>query len=136
MADESSQPDSDAPHGRSTGECVLVVEDEELVRQVVVEVLHELGYAVLQASNAESALAELHPGSKIHMLITDIGLPGMNGRALADTLREWQPDLKVLLMTGYTADASAARGFSVGMELITKPFTVGALADRLRRMLN
>lgn len=136
MADESSQPDSNAPHARSTGECVLVVEDEELVRQVVVEVLHELGYAVLQASNAESALAELHPGSKIHMLITDIGLPGMNGRALADTLREWQPDLKVLLMTGYTADASAARGFSVGMELITKPFTVGALADRLRRMLN
>jgi DNA-binding response OmpR family regulator len=69
------------------------------------------------------------------MLISDIGLPGMNGRLLADILRERQPDLKVLLMTGYAADASLITGFPSGMELITKPFPVNALADRLRRML-
>jgi CheY-like chemotaxis protein len=59
----------------------------------------------------------------------------MNGRALADASRALRPDLKVLLMTGYASDASASEGFAAGMELITKPFTVEALATRLRRML-
>jgi len=114
---------------------VLVVEDELVVRHVVVEVLHQLGYEVVEASDADAALAAVESRGNLHMLISDIGLPGMNGRSLADILRERQPELKVLLMTGYAADVSLTTGFAAGMELITKPFTVTALADRLRRML-
>ncbi len=132
--EEAGQADA-VPHGLSNGELVLVVEDEKVVRHVVVEVLNQLGYAVLEADDADAALAAIESRGNLHMLISDIGLPGMNGRQLADLLRERQPDLKVLLMTGYAADASLTTGFPVGMELITKPFTVNALADRLRRML-
>jgi len=117
------------------GEIVLVVEDEEVVRHVVVEVLHQLGYMVLEAADGEAGLAALRSCEDVHLLISDIGLPGMNGRALADASRALRPDLKVLLMTGYASDASASEGFAAGMELITKPFTVEALANRLRRML-
>jgi CheY-like chemotaxis protein len=114
---------------------VLVVEDEQVVRQVVVEVLHQLGYAVLEAPDADAALAALESHGHLHMLISDISLPGMSGRSLADTLRARQPELKVLLMTGYAADAASSKGFAAGMELITKPFTVSALTERLQRML-
>ena len=117
------------------GEAVLVVEDEEVVRHVVVEVLHQLGYTTLEAVKGEAGLAALEADETIHLLISDIGLPGMNGRALADAARELRPDLKVLLMTGYAANVSAPEGFAAGMELITKPFTVEELADRLRRIL-
>jgi PAS domain S-box-containing protein len=127
--------DDAVPHASSNGEVVLVVEDEKVVRHVVVEVLNLLGYAVLEADDADAALAAIESRGNLHMLISDIGLPGMNGRLLADILRERQPELKVLLMTGYAADASLTTGFPAGMELITKPFTVNALADRLRRML-
>ncbi len=123
------------PRALSNGELVLVVEDELVVRHVVVEVLHQLGYEVVEASDADAALAAVESRGNLHMLISDIGLPGMNGRSLADILRERQPELKVLLMTGYAADVSLTTGFAAGMELITKPFTVTALADRLRRML-
>ncbi|MGS0997233.1 PAS domain S-box protein [Rhodanobacter sp. UC4451_H18] len=119
----------------SNGEVVLVVEDEQVVRQVVVEVLHQLGYAVLEAPDADAALAALESHGHLHMLISDISLPGMSGRSLADTLRARQPELKVLLMTGYAADAASSKGFAAGMELITKPFTVSALTERLQRML-
>lgn len=112
-----------------------LVEDEEVVRHVVVEVLHQLGYMVLEAADGEAGLAALRSCEDVHLLISDIGLPGMNGRALADASRALRPDLKVLLMTGYASDASASEGFAAGMELITKPFTVEALASRLRRML-
>jgi CheY-like chemotaxis protein len=132
---EEAGPDGAVPAALSNGELVLVVEDEKVVRHVVVEVLNQLGYAVLEADDADAALAAIKSRGNLHMLISDIGLPGMNGRLLADILRERQPDLKVLLMTGYAADASLITGFPSGMELITKPFPVNALADRLRRML-
>ena len=117
------------------GEIVLVVEDEDVVRHVVVEVLHQLGYTTLEAAHGEAGLAALTSNEAIHLLISDIGLPGMNGRALANASRELRPELKVLLMTGYASDTSAPEGFAAGMELITKPFTVEALASQLRKML-
>ena len=131
---EAGQADA-VLHALSSDEFVLVVDDEKVVRHVVVEVLNQLGYAVLEAEDADAALAAIESRGNLHMLISDIGLPGMNGRLLAEILRERQPGLKVLLMTGYAADASSATGFPAGMELIAKPFTVNALADRLRRML-
>lgn len=118
-----------------SGERVLVVEDERVVREIVVEVLHQIGYTALQASDAEMGLTLLESNEAIHLLISDIGLPGMNGRALANLARELRPDLLVLLMTGYASDASAPEAYGAGMELIIKPFTVEALASRLRDLL-
>jgi len=118
-----------------SGEKVLVVEDERVVRDIVVEVLHQIGYSALEAVDGETGLALLQSDEPIHLLVSDIGLPGMSGRALANKAREMQPDLKIILMTGYAADASAPEAFGAGMELITKPFTVEALATRLRKLL-
>jgi CheY-like chemotaxis protein len=124
-----------APASFGKGEVVLVVEDEHVVRRVVVEVLHQLGYAALEAVDGEAGLAALKSNEAIHLLISDIGLPGMNGRALANAARQLRPELQVLLMTGYASDASAPEGFAAGMEMITKPFTVEVLASRLRKLL-
>ena len=124
-----------APASFGKGEVVLVVEDEHVVRRVVVEVLHQLGYAALEAVDGEAGLAALKSNEAIHLLISDIGLPGMNGRALANASRQLRPELQVLLMTGYASDASAPEGFAAGMEMITKPFTVEVLASRLRKLL-
>lgn len=135
-ANEENEPAAlHASASPGKGEVVLVVEDEDVVRRVVVEVLHQLGYTALEAIDGEAGLAALKSNDALHLLISDIGLPGMNGRALANAARELRPELKVLLMTGYASDASAPGGFAAGMELITKPFTVEALASRLRKML-
>jgi len=118
-----------------SGQLALVVEDEHLVRHVVVEVLHQLGYQTLEAVDGETGLAALESNAAISLLISDIGLPGSNGRVLADAARQLRPDLKVLLMTGYAADHTAPEGFAAGMELITKPFSVQTLSTRLRQIL-
>ncbi len=118
------------------GEVVLVVEDEIVVRHVVVEVLHQLGYTALEAVDAEAGLDILRSSKPIDLLVSDIGLPGTNGRKLADAALEVRPGLKILLMTGYASGAAMAGGFlAPGMELIIKPFTVAALAKRMREMI-
>ena len=118
------------------GEVVLVVEDEVVVRHVIVEVLHQLGYSALEAADAEAALNVLRSGDPIDLLVSDVGLPGMNGRKLADAALDMRPGLKILLMTGYALEAATASGFlAPGMEMITKPFTVEALAARMREMI-
>jgi CheY-like chemotaxis protein len=127
-------PASHSPAGK--GEVVLVVEDEPVVRNIVLEVLHQLGYQALEASSGEAGLEVLGSGQAIDLLVSDIGLPGLNGRLLADVAKELHPGIKVLLMTGYAASAALADGFlAPGMELITKPFTVQALALRIREMI-
>jgi CheY-like chemotaxis protein len=115
---------------------VLVVEDEETVREVAVEVLHRLGYQVLQAADAEAGLQVMRNGVAIDLLLSDIGLPRMSGRELADAARELRPQLPVLLMTGYAGAATSAAGFlAPGMALLTKPFSVDKLARRVSQML-
>jgi PAS domain S-box-containing protein len=119
-----------------SGEVVLVVEDEPVVRNIVLEVLHQLGYQALEAISGEAALEMLGSGQAIDLLVSDIGLPGLNGRSLADAAIQLHPGIKVLLMTGYAAGAALADGFlAPGMELITKPFSVQALAVRIREMI-
>ena len=123
-----------SPAGK--GEVVLVVEDEPVVRHIVLEVLHQLGYQALEAASGEAGLEVLGSGQAIDLLVSDIGLPGLNGRLLADAAKQLHPEIKVLLMTGYAASAALADGFlAPGMELITKPFTVQALAWRIREMI-
>ena len=115
---------------------VLVVEDEDAVRDVVCEVLSELGCTTLEGFDGPSGLQIIQSDQRIDLLVTDIGLPGMNGRLLADAAREARPGLKVLFMTGYAENATLASGFlEPGMEMMTKPFAVAALSSKLRDML-
>ena len=118
------------------GETVLVIEDEDSVRELVTEVLNDLGYRALQARDGPSGLKILQSRERIDLLVSDIGLPGMNGRQVADAARERRPDLKVLFITGYAENAAMAHGFlEPGMEMVTKPFAVDALAARIREMI-
>ena len=126
-----------APVGRArAGESVLVVEDEAAVRLLVVEVLNELGYHVMEARDGQAAIDLLDTGRRIDLLITDVGLPKVNGRQVAEHARRTRPGLKVLFMTGY-AEQAALRSNVVreGMDMIAKPFAMEALAARIRSMI-
>ena len=121
---------------RGDGEIVLVVEDEPSVRDLVAEILRDLGYSVLLAHDGPSGLRSLDSSVEIDLLITDVGLPGLNGRQVADAARMHRPKLKVLFMTGYAENTAAAGGFlTPGMAMITKPFSVEVLASRIREII-
>jgi PAS domain S-box-containing protein len=121
----------------ATGETVLVIEDEPIVRGVVLEMLAEQGYRTLEAIDGPSGLKILRSGQRIDLLVTDVGLPGMNGRQVADQAREGRPDLKILFITGYAESVAMADGFlQPGMEMITKPFDLDHLAQRIRVMIS
>ena len=118
------------------GETVLVVEDDPSVRLIVTEVLTEIGYWVIEAIDATSAIPILESGRRIDLLVTDVGLPGLNGRQLAEIARQTRADLKVLFVTGYAQNAAVRAGFlDEGMDMITKPFAVDALAKKIRDAL-
>ncbi len=136
-ADEDEPlPQLTEAHQAEDGEVVLVVEDEVVVRGLIVEELKELGYRAIEAVDGPKGLEVLQSRRRIDLLITDIGLPGLNGRQLADAARELRPALRVLFMTGYAENAAMASGFlEPGMEMITKPFAMEALATRIRQML-
>jgi PAS domain S-box-containing protein len=121
----------------ATGETVLVVEDEPVVRGVITEMLHDQGYRVLEATDGPSGLRMLRLNQRIDLLVTDVGLPGMNGRQLADQARETRPGLKILFITGYAENVAIAKDFlQPGMEMITKPFDLDNLAQRIREMVS
>lgn len=119
------------------GETVLVIDDEPAVRMLVVEVLEDSGYQVLEAEDGPSGLAILQSGVRIDLLVSDVGLPGgMNGRQVADAARATRPGLRVLFVTGYAETAAVGAGsLETGMQVITKPFAIGDLASRVRDML-
>ncbi|WPB58059.1 GAF domain-containing protein [Xylophilus sp. GOD-11R] len=134
-ADEHLPPPGAEPATRR-GETVLVVEDEAVVRGLIVEVLNELGYCALEAADGPGGLAILQSPQHIDLLVTDIGLPGLNGRQVADAARVLRPELKVLFMTGYAENTVEARGFlEPGMDMLTKPFAMDVLAAQLRAMV-
>jgi PAS domain S-box-containing protein len=121
----------------ATGETVLVIEDEPVVRGVVLEMLAEQGYRTLEAVDGPSGLKILRSEERIDLLVTDVGLPGMNGRQVADQARESRPDLKILFITGYAESVAMSDGFlQPGMEMITKPFDLDHLAQRIRAMIS
>jgi CheY-like chemotaxis protein len=123
-------------HQSEKGEIVLVVEDEHVVRSLVVDVLNGLGYRTLEASDGAAALRVLQSDARIDLLVTDVGLPIMNGRQVYDAVAAARPQMKVLFMTGYAENATLATGFlQPGMEMMTKPFAMEQLATRIRRML-
>ena len=118
------------------GETVLIVEDDPAVRVLVSAVLSELGYGFVEAGDADGAMPILDSEQRIDLLISDVGLPGMNGRQLAEIGRQYRPDLKVLFITGYAEHAAVRGGFlDPGMQMITKPFTFDLLTAKVREMI-
>jgi PAS domain S-box-containing protein len=116
-------------------ETVLVVEDDAAVRLMVIEVLRDLGYSTIEAADDKAAIPVLESDRRIDLLVTDVGLPGLNGRQIADFARMKRKDLRVLFITGYADDAAMRDGFlERGMEIIAKPFSIDVLTSRLRRM--
>jgi signal transduction histidine kinase/DNA-binding response OmpR family regulator len=121
----------------SRDEVVLVVEDNIEVRTYSVMILAELGYHVLEATDAESALEILERTSRVDLLFTDVVLPGKSGRVLADAARAQRPELRVLYTTGYSRNAIVHHGrLDPGVHLISKPFTFEELAKRVRDVLD
>jgi PAS domain S-box-containing protein len=129
-----SEESAQAPLGE--GEIVLVVEDEAVVRSLIVEVLGELGYQAHEAADAQQAIPILESRQRIDLLITDVGLPGMNGRQLADLGQLRRPGLKVLLATGYAEGSNVSGYLATNMEIITKPFAIDTLANKISEMLS
>lgn len=118
-------------------EIILVVEDEERVRHMSVDSLRELGYTIVQASDGEQALEMLTIQPRIDMLFTDVVMPGINGRILADRARESHPGLKILYTTGYTRNAIVHNGMlDPGVSFLAKPFTLDQLAVKVRQVLD
>jgi CheY-like chemotaxis protein len=129
---------AEAPPVRPGSETVLLVEDEEGLRELIGELLEENGYHVLVAETPTKAIetAETHP-DVIHLLLTDVVMPQMNGRDLARRVKQQRPDVRVLYMSGYTEDAIANQGaLEAGSSLISKPFTQETLTRKLRDLLD
>jgi CheY-like chemotaxis protein len=122
----------------SSGECVLLVEDDEDVRIYLTDALRELGFTVTSASNAKDALRVLqNDGEKVDLLLTDVVMPGMNGRELAEAAQLLRPNIKVLYMTGYSRNAIFHHGrLDAGVDLIQKPVTGELLAAKVRAVLD
>jgi CheY-like chemotaxis protein len=118
-------------------EVVLVVEDDDDVRMFTTESLRDVGFTVIEASDAPSALRMLENHPEVQLLFTDVGLPGINGAQLVAEAKLRRPDVKVLFTTGYARNAIVHQGrLDPGVELITKPFTRAQLASRIRDILD
>jgi PAS domain S-box-containing protein len=116
---------------------VLVIEDDADVRDVVVDVLQDMHYQVLEAGDGPQGLQLLQAADRVDLLLSDIGLPGMDGREVANAARRLRPQLKVLFMTGYAEKAAINGGFlDAGMEMVTKPFSIDTLSRRIREILD
>lgn len=133
---QASQPQLEVPADGGS-ETILVVEDHDGLREYSTSVLRELGYQVLEASEGARALELLKTRQDVQLLFTDVVLPGLNGRQLADEALRVRPDLKVLFTTGYTRNAIVHNGrLDQGVDLISKPFTFAALAAKVRQILD
>jgi two-component system, cell cycle sensor histidine kinase and response regulator CckA len=136
--DVAARPIQTGPLPRGT-ESLLVVEDEQSVRHLARGVLEAQGYKVLTASNGQDALhvAREHKGSPIRLVVTDVIMPLMGGKVMAEWLETTYPDLKILFTSGYTDDAIAQHGvLEPGVAFLPKPYTPAALARKVRKMLD
>jgi CheY-like chemotaxis protein len=133
--EERQAPDAVEGPGHET---VLVVEDDRDVRAYLVELLRDLNYRVLSAHDAVSALGLIEASDiRIDLLLTDVVLPGMNGRQLAEQAKNRRPELQVLFTTGYSRNAIVHHGrLDPGVAMIQKPITQDALAARIRDLLD
>ena len=137
--DEAMAPVEDdqagAEHGR--GETILIVEDDDGVRQYASEILRDLNYLIIEAKDSASALRLLDADKKFDLMLTDVVLPGKNGRELADEVERRRPETKIIFMTGYSRNAIVHHGrLDRGTELITKPLIERVLARKIRQVLD
>lgn len=119
-------------------ETILLVEDEEPLRKVIIELLTQIGYRVLAASNGKEAMriAETY-SDKIHLLISDVIMPGIAGPELARTLCRRRSDMKVIYISGFTDDSLAPQGvLEPGTVLVNKPFSIRVLSAKMREVLD
>ena len=129
-----AKPTDETPRGQ--GETILVVEDDATVRMILSDVLEELGYNVLLASDARPAIPILQSDRRIDLMVSDVMLPHINGRKLAEIARASRPNLKVLFVTGYAENATFRGDFlDAGMDMLTKPFALDALGAKVRTMI-
>lgn len=135
VAEEGQEPLGIEPTG--AGETVLVIDDEALVRMLIVDVLEEAGYNAIEAADGPSGLQILESEVTIDLLITDVGLPGgMNGRQVAEAARVLRPNLKVLFVTGFAENSLVGRSqLPPGMEIVTKPFVIAELTAKITDMI-
>ncbi len=133
-----SEKDDRPQYMRGGSETVLVVEDEDIVRNLCVQILERLGYKVLKARNGAEAIALAHSyADRIDLLLTDVVMPGMNGAEMARQLVMHHPERKVLFTSGYTDDAIVRHGIlKEGVSFIGKPYTPSALAKKVRGVLD
>ncbi|CRM12799.1 Sporulation initiation phosphotransferase F [Pseudomonas sp. 31 R 17] len=111
---------------------ILVVEDDAIVRMLIVDVLDELEFTVLEAADAEAALLIVQDTAQvISLMMTDVGLPDMDGKQLAARVRELRPDLPILFASGYAENIDVP----AGMQVIGKPFSIDQLRDKVKSML-
>jgi len=136
-SDEPAPPTTEpVAEPRSGHETILVVDDDARVRAVTAESLRRYGYAVIEAESGLHALAAARESGIIHLLVTDVVMPGMSGRALADALQHERPSMRVLYVSGYTAGAVAQHGvIETGVSLLEKPYDRAELALRVRELL-
>jgi CheY-like chemotaxis protein len=137
-ADSDEPPAYDMPGRSEAGEVILVVEDDEDLRSYLTEALRSLGYSVLASAHAQGALAILsRDASRIDLMLTDVVMPGMNGRELGRRAQEIRRGLRVLYMSGYSRNAVVHQGrLDDGIELLQKPITQTHLASRVRDVLD
>ena len=129
--------DDDLNAERGGGETILIVEDDDGVRQYASEILRDLNYHVIEAKDSASALRLLDADKKFDLLLTDVVLPGKNGRELANEVERRRPGTKIIFMTGYSRNAIVHQGrLDPGIELIPKPLTERVLARKIRQLLN
>jgi signal transduction histidine kinase/CheY-like chemotaxis protein len=135
-------PEEDAPApiaaADASGECILLVEDDDDVRAYLSETLRSAHYRVIEAADAEKAIEALDArGAEIDLLLTDVVMPGMNGRRLAEEAKARRPNLKVVFMTGYSRNAIVHQGrLDSGVDLLQKPITAEQLATKIRTVLD
>jgi CheY-like chemotaxis protein len=134
-AGSASPADLMAPGSRAVGGTVLVVEDETDVREMIAKALRDLGCSVLEAEDGPAGLRIVQSHEPVDLLVTDVGLPGLNGRQLADAARERRPGLPVMLITGYAGKALDDAALAPGMEVLRKPFALDALTARVCTLL-
>ncbi|QQP93404.1 response regulator (plasmid) [Skermanella sp. TT6] len=133
---EEAAPALPEPEEAEEGETILVVEDEALVRLLLVQSLEDRGYRVIEAPEPQAAIKVLESDAKIDLLATDVGLPGLNGRQLAEIARRARPDLAVLFLTGYAHNAALGdEPLGPRTQLLSKPFAVKSLLSKVRAML-
>jgi two-component system cell cycle response regulator CpdR len=115
---------------------ILLVDDNELIREMAADILQDERYQVAQAGDAQEALAQLQQSGRFDLLLSDIRLPGMSGRELADVARRLDPDLPIVFMTGYAEEALKRDDFlGRGMALLRKPFSLAELRRQVREAL-